>query len=247
VLDEWSARALFGSADAVGRTIDVREGVGPVQTTTVTRTVIGIAADTGRGGSMPRGSAALYVPFDRDYGSHVVFAVRARGNPEDLVGAVQQTLRQIDPDLVARSGTGPAIVGSNAQFFEISAGVASLLGGFAWILALVGLYGVLSHLVIRRTREIGIRSALGASRRDITRMVVIQGLGPVVAGVIAGLGLAALVQMALRATFLRLAPAIDWTLLVVVPLLLLAAAFLACYVPARRAASVNPNAALRQG
>ena len=114
------------------------------------------------------------------------------------------------------------------------------------MLALGGLYGVLSHLVLRRTREIGVRVALGASRADITRMVVWQGLSPVVVGLVAGLTFGALARMALRPQFLRLVPAMDVVVLVVVPVLFIAAAVLACYVPARRAASVDPIVALRQ-
>ncbi len=241
VIDELIARTLFGTTDVVGRTIELQEGGLPVQT----ETVIGVAADAGTSSAPGRGGT-VYVPFKRDYGKSIMLVARARHDPEELAGIVRETLRRIDPDLVSRAGTGPAIVGSNSQFFEITAAAASLFGAFAWVLALVGLYGVLTHLVLRRRREIGVRVALGASRGDITRMILGQGLSPVVLGVVAGLAFGALVRMALKTQFLRLVPAMDVVLLVAVPAVFIAAAFLACYLPARRAASVDPNIALRQ-
>jgi predicted permease len=238
VIDEWTAKTLFGTVDVLGRTIGVREGDLPVEA----ETVIGVLANPG----VLSGSATVYLPFKGDYGKRVVLVARARHDPQDLASVVRETLRRIDGDLVARTGTGPAVVGSNSQFFEITAAAASLLGGFAWVLALVGLYGVLTHLVLRRTREIGIRVALGASRRNIITMILAQGLRPVAFGLVAGLVCGALVRMALETQFVLSGPALDLLLLVACPLLFVATAILACYLPARRAARVDPNTALRQ-
>lgn len=243
VIDGWTARALFGATNVVGREVALRDGEQPLRQATI----LGVVTDADRAGSLTRGSALVYVPFRRDYGTRIVFAARTNGDPNVLAGVIRQTLRSLDPDLVLRStGAGPDLVGSTAQFFQISSMIASLLGAFAWVLALAGLYGVLSHVVLRRTREIGVRVALGATRTEITRMIVRQGLSPVVLGVLAGLTLGALARMALQSQFLRLVPAMDVVVLMVVPVLFIAAAVLACYLPARRAASVDPIVALRQ-
>jgi putative ABC transport system permease protein len=246
VLSQTAARALFGTADVVGRTIALREGITddqPVQT----RAVIGVASDTGRDLGMRPGSMLVYVPFRGDYGKRLVFLAKTHDDAGQVASSLRHLLRSIDPDLVVRSvGAGPAVVGSNAQFFEISGGIAALLGAFAWVLAIGGLYGVLSHLVLRRTREIGIRVALGAERRTIIALVLREGLAPVVLGIVAGLGIGALARAALQPQFLRLVPAIDPLVVVLVPTLFISAAVLACYIPARKAASVAPNTALRQ-
>ena len=94
--------------------------------------------------------------------------------------------------------------------------------------------------------EIGIRVALGASRTDITRMIVREGLSPVILGIVVGLMLGALARLALQPRFLSLLPAMDVVILVLVPVIFVGAAVLACYLPARRAADVDPNVARRQ-
>ena len=243
VIDEWTARALFGATNVIGREVALRDGEQSVRQATV----VGVVTDVHRSGSLARRSALVYVPFRHDYGTRLVFAARTNGDPTALAGVMRQTLRSLDPDLVLRSaGAGPDFVGSTAQFFQISSTIATLLGAFAWALALAGLYGVLSHLVLRRTSEIGVRVALGATRADITRMIVRQGLSPVLLGIVAGLTLGGLARMALQPRFLRLVPAMDVVVLLVVPVLFIGAAVVACYLPARRAASVDPIVALRQ-
>jgi ABC-type antimicrobial peptide transport system permease subunit len=121
-----------------------------------------------------------------------------------------------------------------------------MLGTFAVVLALAGLYGALSHIVVRRTREIGVRVALGAGPRDILRMVLRDGLSPVLTGVVAGAALSVVARMWMRPVFVRLLPAFDPVVLGMVPLLLLAAGAAACLLPARRASRVDPNVALRE-
>jgi predicted permease len=242
IIDAWTANALFGATNVVGRDISVAVA----DQTARSLTVIGVVADTSRGGSMARGSARIYVPFRRDYDKRLVFAARTT-EPAALVSVIQQTLRRIEPDLVVQNaGAGPDLIGSGAEFFQISSAIATVLGAFAWVLALGGLYGVLSHLVVRRTREIGVRIALGATRADIVRMIVRQGLSPVVLGVVAGLLFGAVARLALQPQFLRLVPAMDVVVLGVVPVVFIAAAIVACYLPARRAASVDPMVALRR-
>jgi putative ABC transport system permease protein len=122
-----------------------------------------------------------------------------------------------------------------------------LLGGFAAVailLAAVGIYGVMSYSVMQRTHEIGIRMALGASRRDVLRLIVGQGLKVTIAGVFAGL-LAALALTRVLSSLLFEVSASDPTTFIAIPLMIVAVAFLASYIPARRATRVDPCVALR--
>jgi putative ABC transport system permease protein len=113
------------------------------------------------------------------------------------------------------------------------------------VLALAGLYGVLSQVVVGRTREIGVRLALGAGAPAIRRMMIAQGLSPVVIGLVAGLGFGLIARAAMQPLFLRLVPATDVTLMILLPALFLGAGLVACYLPARRASRIDPNVALR--
>jgi ABC-type lipoprotein release transport system permease subunit len=112
-------------------------------------------------------------------------------------------------------------------------------------LAMAGLYGVLSYVVAQRTQEIGIRVALGASRGQISRLIMREGVRPVIEGLAVGFVAADLVEMAIRPALQNPLPAIDATLLMQLPVPFVLAAFVACYLPARRAAVTDPNTALR--
>jgi putative ABC transport system permease protein len=122
----------------------------------------------------------------------------------------------------------------------------TLFAGLAFVLATVGIYGVMSSVVEQRTREIGIRLALGAQKRDVLRLIVRQGLTPAVIGVGVGL-IASLALTRLMATLLFGVGATDPLTFAGVAALLLAVAALACYVPARRAMKTDPLVALRCG
>jgi ABC-type antimicrobial peptide transport system permease subunit len=146
---------------------------------------------------------------------------------------------------VVDSGTGMSFGGRSDQLFRIFAGLAGLLGIVALVLAAIGLHGVLSDVVARRSREVGVRLALGATPARIVRMILVEGTRPVLAGIVLGLTLGTIARMAMRPVFVRILPASDVTALAVVPALFVAVALLACYLPARRASGADPNTALR--
>jgi ABC-type antimicrobial peptide transport system permease subunit len=123
--------------------------------------------------------------------------------------------------------------------------VAGGLAVLALVLAMAGLFGVLSHLVSRRTREMGVRMALGADPRRIRRLVIGDGLRPVLSGIALGLLIGGLVRLALRAQYDSPLSLTDTAVFLLVPLPILAAALIACEWPARRASRVDPNVALR--
>ncbi len=245
VLSQIAARRLFDSTDVVGRTVIRRvagaAGRGPG---VEALTVVGVAADTGRSDSRgPEGVA--YVPLAQHYEPSLTVVARTRA-PAMTVKALQDVTRRLQPELgIIDAASGRAIAGVESIAFEVMAALTALLGGLAMALAMTGLYGVLSYVVAGRTREIGIRIALGASTRQIVGLVMRDGVRPVVEGLVVGFVVADLVEMAIRPALQKPLPAIDATLLAGVPVPFLVAAVLACYLPSRRAAAVDPAVALR--
>ena len=137
---------------------------------------------------------------------------------------------------------------STAQRIAVSlaTGVIATLGAIALVLATAGLYGVLSHIVYHRTREIGVRMALGASAGRIVRLVVRDGVRPDAEGLFIGLGAAFVIRAFLQSSFNQPISSLDPIAALVPVIPLLVAAVVACYVPARRASRVDPNVALRE-
>jgi putative ABC transport system permease protein len=162
-----------------------------------------------------------------------------------VIDTVRQTVRLIDQNLpvydikTMNQHLSGALVGA-----RLGALVLGILAGVALLLAALGIYGVMASAVNRRTREIGIRIALGANARDVVKMIVRQGMKLTVAGVIPGL-IAAWAIMRFLKGFLYEVSANDPMTFVAIALLLAATALFACYIPARRAARVEPIEALR--
>ena len=248
VINETAAKALFGGAGAVGRQIIVRrqDTVGEPPQQPRERTIVGVASDSDAGVVGRREDGVIYVPWSQQFDGRVVFAVRTSGDPAGRLGDLRQALALVAPDLaVAQMGSGVAVAGPSNLFGEIAAGVAGSLGAFGLLLALAGLMGVLSHLVSRRTREIGVRMALGATTSQARRLVLRDGLRPVLFGIAIGIALAAAAQQALQRVSPMLVPPLDVTALALLSILLVGAGALACYLPARRASRVDPTVALR--
>ena len=248
VLSQIAAEQLFPEGRAVGRQLILtrQSVVGEPAPGADQLTVVGIASNTDAGGLGRRVNGVAYVPFDGGTLQRVLLVARTTADPGSLAGLMRRTLASLDPELaVGQTGSGMALAGPDTIFPRVVAGLAGSLGSLALVVALAGLYGVLSHLVGSRTREIGVRMALGASASRIRRMVIAEGLSPVALGLVAGLGLGAIARAAVAPVFQRLIPAADLTLLVTIPLLFGLAGLVACYLPARRAARVDPSVALR--
>ena len=248
LLSEVAARQLFPASEPIGRDVIFkrRRAVGESERPPVTMKVIGVAADTDAMGIGQRASGVAYLPLDQHYESRLVLAARVDAEPEAFVGQLRAAIASVDPDLaLVQIGTGLALAGPDTTFPRIVSWSASLLGLTALVLALAGLYGVLSQVVAGRTREIGVRLALGAGAPAIRRMVIVQGLSPVAIGLVAGLGFGLIARAAMQPFFLRLLPVTDVTLMILLPALFLGAGLVACYVPARGASRIDPNVALR--
>jgi putative ABC transport system permease protein len=243
VVSEKTARTFFGTTDAIGRQLMVQAwGRPPIET----YTIVGVASDTDSGRLMSRGNDTTYVPLAQHYERFFVILARTTADPGTAARLIQKAVRRADPD-VALGTAGPASILMAGPYFaaRIAASLAGALGALTLLLAMVGLYGVQAHLVARRTRELGVRMAIGASREDIQRMVLREGFRPVLEGVALGMILAVLARLGLRALVSASIQPIDPVAFPLVPIPLFTAAFLACYIPARRAARVDPNVALR--
>jgi len=187
----------------------------------------------------------VYVPARQGSQRDATFLVRTAGDPGELGGAVRRTVHGLDPQVpVYRMETQQELIRSSVEEERETAWLSMALAALALVLAGIGLYGLLAHSVVQRTNEIGIRIALGASRRDIFRMVVGQGVLLVLAGV--GTGLVG-AYWATRLIESRLygVTSTDPVTFAGVALLFCAVALAACYIPARRATRLDPMVALR--
>jgi ABC-type antimicrobial peptide transport system permease subunit len=183
-----------------------------------------------------------YLPLKN---GQLTFAVRTAAVPSSLIPAVRKTVSDVDNNLpVFGVRTQTQTIDRLLFNQRLVARLSSLFGLLGLLLACIGLYGLLSYEVARRTREIGIRAALGAQRRDVLRLVIKQGLVLVVLGAAAGIGASFAVTRFLQSLLFGVRATDFWTFAAVCGLLLLVG-MLACYIPARRATRVDPMVALR--
>jgi predicted permease len=239
IIDETIARKLFGAANPVGQFLRSDESGPPLE-------VIGVAQDvihkSLRGGPRP---SVYSVPAPNQRNALSFFHVRTVGNPLAVAGGIRHVVRELDPK-VEVSGLRAMNDLVNDQLFR-ERSLSSLAGFFslmALVLACLGLYGTLSYSVVRRTREIGVRMALGARRQTVLSLVIRQGLKLVLIGLGIGLG-AALAATRLVSSLLYGVTATDPMTFIGVSLVLIAVSLIACGLPARRAAGIDPMTALR--
>lgn len=212
--------------------------------------VVGVVADIHHQTLDQEAGAEIYVPqLQNPVGGPLSILLKTSGDPARLTGALREAVRSIDGNLpVERVRTLESLVAQSLAGSRFQAVLLGLFSAVALFLAALGIYGVISDSVTQRTHEIGIRMALGARRGEVLRLVVRQGMALVLAGVGLGLALAILLLWGLSeraGTYLYQGRALDpWTL-GIVPLVLLAVALVANWLPARRAAGVEPSVALR--
>ena len=244
LVNESFARKHFGSENPLGHRLRAREG-------DTWRTIIGVVPDTMMQGPLDqqRDGSAIFVPTEALPVAYLTLVVRGHEPAVRLTQALRRELAKVEPHLAVYGLETPQTHLKNALAQgRTVATLFAIFGVVSVVLAAVGLYGVMSFAVSRRTQEFGIRMALGAERRDILRMVMAQGGRQLALGAVLGIGLAlALVQLggAAVASFLyHVNPRDPLVYLGVVGLLALAMA-MACFFPARRATKVDPMVALR--
>jgi predicted permease len=236
VINEIFARRYFPGQDPLGKRVDQGQGWA---------TVVGVAKD-GKYQRLDESPAPLvYYPLHQWYAPSFTLHMRTTGRPRQLIETLRGTFAATNTDLPfldARTMTDHMGAATFRQFFGAS--MLSIFGSLALMLVALGLYGVLSYTVAQRTRELAIRMALGASARDVLRLVVRQGLMMTGVGLAVGTALALVVGRLLQSQLLGASDA-DPLTFVVIPAMLIAVSLLACLVPARRATKVDPMVALR--
>jgi predicted permease len=242
LINQALQRRYFPSEDPVGQHIG-DTGLTPDSLVEV----VGVVADLREGGLDEEVWPAIYYPFNQDPDAAMALVVRTAVPPASILPALDAAIREIDSNIGTLSPTTiEAHIDSSpsAYMHRSTASLVAAFAGAAWVLGVIGLYGVLAYLVSQRTREIGVRLALGAERSAVAGMIVREAGKLAVAGVAFGLVVAVGIAMLMRALLFGTAPW-DAPTLSAVAFVLVSSALAASYIPARRAAAVNPIEALR--
>ncbi|MEO8452809.1 MAG: ABC transporter permease [Gemmatimonadota bacterium] len=236
VVNETLAKRFWPDGSGLGRAFRF-QGQGA--------TIVGIARDAKYGSLSEEKPAFAYFAMAQEWRADQVMLVRSAAGSEPPARAIQAAVLSIDP-LLPRPVITPLREANSIVLLpqRIAALVTGVLGGVGLLLATVGLYGIIAYSVSRRTREIGLRVALGADRRDVLRLIVSEGMRLAALGVVIGLVLAAAATRLLAGLLFSVSP-LDGTTFVVMSVLFVGVAALASYLPVRRAAAGDPMAALR--
>ncbi len=243
VVNQSMADKFWPHEDPIGKRLTLK----PLNAIAQSMQVIGVATNSKYGFITEDPTPLFYVPMAQNFTSIETLQVRTWVDPESLIPAVRKEIRRLAPDLpvVESSTMRQMIEGTNGlQLFRFAACFAAGIGGLGLFLAVLGVYGVVSYAAVQRTREIGIRMALGGSDRDVLRLVLRQGVSMVVVGLLAGLLVALALTRLMTRYLLDVSPS-DPLTYATVALVLTAVALAACWIPARRATRVDPGAALR--
>jgi putative ABC transport system permease protein len=240
ILNATAAAVHFGNATPIGSRISVDGPRGPW------REIVGVVRDSKYGSLTEDGVPVAYLPLAQNHETGMTLYVRASVSAASVVSPLRREIQDLEPNLPV-----PAIepmtqtIGTSLYAARMGAWLLATFGGLALMLAVVGIYGVLSFSISRRTREMGIRLALGADRQHVFLLVIRDGMLLVILGILAGLGMGLAAGRSLGA-FLYGVSATDLPTFASTVAILCAVALVACVVPARRAIGVNPVTALRQ-
>jgi putative ABC transport system permease protein len=243
LVNQSLVRRDFAGEDPVGKRINMG-GIGP-DGQPIWFEIVGVVADVRSLELNTEPSPELYTSYLQDPFAGMSYVVRSAVEPESLIPAVREAVRQIDKaQPVAEVREMEQIVSEVAAQPRFNTLLLSLFAGVALLLAAAGIYGVMSYSVTQRTHEIGLRMALGAQTRDVIRLIVGQGIKLTLVGLALGLVCAYAMTRVMAALLYGVSPT-DPTTFAGGALLLVVVALLACYIPARRATKVDPLVALR--
>lgn len=240
VISGAAARLLWPDRDPIGRHI---EGSGTERPDGGVE-VIGVVADV-RAGLDREAPLTVYQPswtFDHRGWS---FVVRTHGDPKGVISGVREAIRSYDPSVpLMPAQTMDDVLDESIAARRYQTYLVAGFAAVALMLASMGIFGVVSFTVARRTQEIGVRIALGAQTSSVVRMVIAQGMRPVVFGLLVGVPVALALAQFIASQLFQVSPRDPWTITTVAAVLLFASVF-ACWLPARRAARIDPVVALR--
>jgi putative ABC transport system permease protein len=242
IVNQTMARTFWGNESPVGHRVQPGSSKDPICT------VVGVVEDVKNAGLDKPTGTELYLPYAQKYGSgaqNMAVVLRAQGDPASLVGAVRREVQAIDSTVpVAHVRTMDDVLSSAQSRPRFLTMLLTLFSGVALIIATVGIYGVISYSVVRRSKEFGLRMALGAQQKDVLGLVMKQGAALALIGV--GVGIAAAFGLTrLMSSLLFGVRPTDAVTFVTVSALLGFIALCASYIPARRATQVDPMKALR--
>ena len=241
IIDERLAREYWPDQDPIGKRIRF----GPPEDNEPWHTIVGVVGEVKHQRLDASTRKSVYLPFAQIPIGGSSLAIRTSGRPQNLIAAVRAQVRELDPDIpLTRVMPMTDVVARSVWQPRLYTALFGVFAAVALILATVGIYGVMSYAVTQRTREIGLRMALGAQKQDVLKLVV--GHGVVITAIGVGVGLVAAVALTrLMSSLLFAVSTTDPITFAAVSMLLAGVALAACFVPARRAAKVDPMVALR--
>jgi predicted permease len=239
IISQAMAREMFPNQNPLGRRIR------SWRDENLYREIVGVVGDLRNSDIAEDPGNCVYIPHAQDSWNSMALMIRTQGDPYTLLKSVRSQIRNLDPKLaISAIKTMDAIVDEELARTRFSMFLLGVFAGIALLLAAIGIYGVMACSVSQRTREIGIRIALGATRSNVLRLVGAHGLILATAGIGLGVGGALALTRFMKALLFGVGPADPETLAVVCSLLAVVT-LAACYIPARRAARVEPVEALR--
>ena len=251
IVDETTARTFWPDRDPIGRRLGIGRTATAARTATATNlpwsTVVGVIADIKNDGLDQSGSPHVYSPIYQYPGIRSLsVTVRTSLSATSLEPLIRREIQAVDPDLpVFNVRTMNEVIDGSLASRRFSAELVGVFAVVALLLASVGIYGLLAYMVGQRAHEIGVRMALGALPSTIGKMIVSRGVGLTGIGVGIGLLLSGIMAPMISTVLYGVRP-LDPEVFLAVPLILMVVALLASYIPARRAARVNPIVALRE-
>jgi ABC-type antimicrobial peptide transport system permease subunit len=209
-------------------------------------TVIGVVGDVHTEALEHPAPPTIYVDVAQRPQStyNFTFVIRTAAHPATVVSMARQIVRELDPDVPPQFGTFEQVASNSLSPRRFNLLLVGVFAATALLLAIAGLYGVIAYSISRRTNEIGLRMALGATPANVLQLVLKQGMLVATVGVVVGIVASLAVMRTIRSMLFGLT-ATDPTTFLGVAVLLFLVALLACYIPARRAAKVDPMVALR--
>jgi predicted permease len=236
IVNQTFARRYFAKAEPVGKRIRLFNDQ---------RVVVGVARNSKQDSIDKEPGPVIYLPSEQYFGSEANFLIRTMGAPMAYARAAEDAIHSVDPALPVYA-VRPLDTAISASYVgqQIGSSFLGLFGGVALALATIGLYGVLAYTVAQRSREVGIRVALGASRLNVLSMILGQGMRLAGIGLVTGLALAAIVTRFMRTLLLNVSPT-DLPTIAAVSGVLALVALTASFIPAHRATRIDPILAIR--